>query len=1023
MHGWFRSAGLLATIAAGGLVIAAASAQEKPSSSSNLDNQYNQKKAGAFALTRYQIVERQANTFTANHQEGTVLDVDSKGNVLVAWGSRRQEQGTFGIFAQRFDPLGRPLGTEIRVNQFAPNTQENPAIAFDPNDRAWVAWMSFNQDGYTEDGSEVVHAGQGEIYARRFGAGCDGSFGPKGDEFRVNETVRGHQELASVTVNNDGRALFTWTSNTDDGKKIVMGRMFNADGSAATGEFKLSHCSTSSFRDMLASAAALPDGRFATIWARANAQGDPVGLIARLFNADGSAAGEEITVNADDNKVSIEPSIDVDASGRFVVAWMGQREDGAYDVLARQFDATGTALGDVLVVSNDDVRWKNGASVAVAPDGRFAVSWNVFSPMPDEITMKPKAPARMMAKVYGADGSALTPEAFQVNQFNEGQQKLDVANNARRMAWSGLDQLAFAWNGRTPEDKSAAAFTLLAPRSLDIPAPPAVEAVAAAANMSPDEVVDPRALIPPVHDPNSVVFADPVMSQPAGPDFGFTGFNDTGWTPPDPDIAAGPNHVVIVVNGGIRFYKKDGTLTHAETINQFWSEVGSQNFVFDPVAVYDHWSDRFFVGAAEHVGNSGFIDLAVSDDNDPNGTWHKYRFNTTTIGGFIDFPNLGVGPDAIYVATDYFSQPTGNHIQIFDKAKMLNGDPVTLIDVKTSSSFRSLGSTNDYDDDGISYFMTAFSGSSNRITIDSIRNPLGTPIRNTINITVPSFGSPPDARQKGSSALLDTIDVRTKNGVVRNGHLWTTHSIGEGGVARVRWYEFDLKGWPASGQNPVLVQSGTFDLGSGQYSWMADIGVDQIGNAIIAFSRSSTNDFAYVARSIRFIGDPAGEFQTPVTMVDGQGTDSSGRWGDFAGVDEDPAEPGTFWSHNEYPGTGNNNWKTWVGQVAVSAGMQLVVDQVIVGQNTTLDVTGAKSGETVYFAYSLKGEGATFVPFLNVTLDIRKPKLINTVVADASGRASLVVKIPSGAPVGRPIWFQAAAFESKSNFPRFIISN
>ena len=840
----------------------------------------------------------------------------------------------------------------------------------------------------------------------------------------MNQTVRGHQERGSVTVNKDGSALFTWTSNVDD-KKVVMGRLFNADGTPATDEMRLSNCCTVSFQDTLASAVALPDGRFATVWSRANDNGDPVGLYGRLIDADGSAAGNEILISAKSGVIDIEPSIDADADGRFVVAWMSQREDTKYDVHARRFASTGEALGDVIVVSDADVQWKDGASVAVSPDGRFAVSWNEYQPLEESAIqqMKPKEPARVLAKVYSSSGALLTDEAFQVNQFNNGQQRLVGADNARRMAWTGLDQIAFAWNGKIDGDGSAAAFTLFAPKSLEITAPPVVTAVAAAGDMTPEEVIDPRAMIPPVYDPKSISHEDTIQAMPAGPDFGFTGFTDTGWTPPDVDIAAGPNHVVILVNGGIKFYTKSGTQTFSDTINHFWQPVGSQNFVFDPVEVYDHWSDRFIVAAAEHAGNIDYLTIAVSDDSDPNGTWFKYRINVNSIGDFVDFPNLGIGPDAIYITADYFGAPTGNHIHILDKSKLLVGDPVVLKDVKTSSGFRSLGSTNDYDDDGVQYFLTSFSGSSSRITIDSIRNPLTSPVRNTTNVTVPGFSQPPSPTQKGTSTRLASVDQRIKNGVVRNGHLWASHSIGSGGTAHVRWYDFDLRGWPTSGQSPILNQSGDLDFGNGQHNWMGDIGVDALGNAVLAYSRSSTNDFAYVSRSVRFVSDPAGTFQSPVTMVDGLGTDTSGRWGDYAGVDEDPSAPGTFWASNEYPGSGNSNWRTWVGQIVVEPGMQITADQVVRGQLTTLDVTGADPNVEVFFYYSLKGTNhTTFIPQLNVTLDIDKAKLIDSSFADGTGHASISKVVPNRAPLGKPIWFQGAFLNNKSlNFPRFII--
>ncbi len=960
-----------------------------------------------FSLSDYQVIERRANTYTYSTQSRTTLDADSDGNVMVVWGSRRQEQGTYGIFAQRFDPLGRPLGTELRINEWAPNNQMDPAIAYGDDDNAWVVWMSHTQDG-----------DEGSVYARRFGTSCCGTFGASGSEFQVNESTPGHQQTPAVAVNSDGSALVTWTSVVD-GQQTVMGRMFAADGNATSDEFKMSNCCASSYKDNLANPVALPNGQFAVAWARTNDNGDAVGIYTRLFDATGKATTDEVRVSADDARSHIEPSIDVDAAGRFVVAWMSQREDaGQYDVLAQRFDATGTPAGDTIAVADTDVFWQSGASVAVAPDGRFAVSYNEHTAHSGEIERNPKEPSEIKAKVFAADGSPLIEESIRMNAFNNGDQAVSVGMSARRMAWTDQGQLIIGWNGKTEEDGSSAAFTMLAPKSLDVPAPEAVTPIAAAQDMSPDAVFDTRALIPPVFDAGMV--DDSAIIGTDGP--GFIGFQHTGWTPPDPDIAAGPNHVVIVVNGGIRFYQKNGTLDHSESINNFWAPVGAQTFVFDPVAVYDHYNDRFVVGATEHVGSQDYLVIAMSDDNNPNGTWHKYRFNVDSLGDFIDYPNMGVDEKAVYICCDYFGSPGGSRIHIFDKSKMLNGSSMSVTSVKTSNSLRSLGATNDYTADDTGYFVTAWSGSSTRVDIDAIRDPLGSRTYSSTSVAVPFFSSPPSVPQKGTSSKLASIDIRTKNGVVRNGHLWTCHSIGSGGVTRVRWYDFDLRGWPSSGNSPLLNESGTLDFGSGQYCWMSDIAVDNAGNAVIVMSRSSSNDYAYTAYAVKPAGSSS--FDPPVTLKTGEGSDTSGRWGDYAGIDQDPSNPGTFWTHNEYAGPGSSNWRTWVGEIEITpAGMTLVSEPIVVGVTVEMDVTGATPGGKVYFTYSLKGLGSTYIPSLDVSLKIKSPKLIKSANADGSGAAFISINIPNSAPVGKDIWLQAAEFQNATNVVEDVISN
>ena len=124
-------------------------------------------------------------------------------------------------------------------------------------------------------------------------------------------------------------------------------------------------------------------------------------------------------------------------------------------------------------------------------------------------------------------------------------------------------------------------------------------------------------------------------------DFGFLGVNYTGWTPPDPIIAAGPEHLVVMVNGGIAFFQKDGTMDFQDEIEDsfgFWGDQGATGFVFDPEVIYDPHSDRFMAMACERAPSSrSYYLLAVSDDSNPNGDWFKYRLDVTTEGGGGEF--------------------------------------------------------------------------------------------------------------------------------------------------------------------------------------------------------------------------------------------------------------------------------------------------------------------------------------------------------------------------------------------------
>jgi hypothetical protein len=952
-------------------------------------------------LAGYRVIETRGNTFTKNLQARTAVAADAKGNLLTVWASRRQEAGTYGVFAQLLDPLGRPLGTEIHVNQFVAGAQNEPAVAYAADGTAVIVWQSLGQDG-----------SGGGIYMRRFSS-RDGVLQPLGDETLVNATTVGDQMRPSVACNARGETLVAWASTRAGSVPQVAARLYAADGSADD-ELLLSSVGAG-HGDRLPAITALPNGSFVVSWAHTNAADHPAAIEARVLTPQAGAAAPTLSASLlisdpADPREQIEPTIGSDSQGRLICAWMRQRAAGTagYGVVARRLNADGTPLSDIFVVSERSDGWLSGAAVAVASDGRFAISYNLFGEKVRALhAERPTTPATLFARLYDANGSPTGGE-FQVNRDTEGKHALAVACNATRMIWSSRDQLAVAWDGHANGDQSAAALTLFAPADLQTPTPPVVEALAAASEIKPTDL-----RTAPDFNPDWEPQAMAMDLDAAGPDYGFMAFQTTAWQPPDPDCAAGPNHIVSVVNMDIRIHTKDGTLVFNQKLETFFAGTGAGDFVFDPVAVYDPHADRFVIATADHQGSADGLNIAVSASSDPTEGWHKYHFNTDAIGDYIDFENLGVGPDAYYIAADYFGNYR-NVIHIFDKTPMLSGQPFSIRSVRTANTLLSLGAVKCYDSNPpAQYFATAWS-SSTSIRVYALQNPLGSPTLTSYAISVPYHTAPPDATQKGTSHRVSTIDDRIKNGVYRDGSLWLTHTVSEDNTARVRWYEIDLRGWPTSGNNPVLAQNASLDYGSGEHNWFPDITVSNDGDAVITCSRSSVNDYPYVARAGRKSYDADDTFRASVRLKESDGPTTSDRWGDYSGNDEDPVDPGVVWSHTIY-NTTSNNWRTWVGRIDTDQLMVLNDPGTLQrGTTETITVDGAQPGGTVYAVYSLSGPGNTFVPELNATLDLAHPVLAGSATAAADGSVTFSTFIPGAAPAG-PVYLQFIELNNTSN--------
>jgi Ca2+-binding RTX toxin-like protein len=205
---------------------------------------------------------------------------------------------------------------------------------------------------------------------------ADGS--PAGNDFIVNTTATDFQIAPSVTALADGRFVATWESgDTGDGDSTcIRGRVFNADGSPAGNDFIVN--STATNFQTTPSVTALADGRFVVTW-RSHDTGDGDGFCirGRVFNANGSPAGNDFIVNTTATSNQFDPSVTALADGRFVVTWRSN-DTGDGDstcIRGRVFNVDGTSAGNDFIVNTTATNSQLTPSVTALPDGRFVATW------------------------------------------------------------------------------------------------------------------------------------------------------------------------------------------------------------------------------------------------------------------------------------------------------------------------------------------------------------------------------------------------------------------------------------------------------------------------------------------------------------------------------------------------------------------------------------------------------------------------------------------------------------------------
>ena len=364
--------------------------------------------------------ELQVNTYTTYDQRNAVIAMDAVGNFVVVWSSYLQDGSSNGVFAQRFDPNCGQLGEEFQVNTTSSGNQAEPAVAMDAAAGFVVSWQ----------GPGLIEEDQEDIFARRF----DPNGLPIGGEFRVNGLTDDQQLFPSVAVNDNGTFIVVWErSNTPmEGDKAICGRLYDSNGVGFEAEFLINvESAVCRYPDVAADA----NGYFAVVWMEDKSSNS---IMARLFDSNGAPRTETFQVNTVRFNSITRPSVAMGAAGNFVVAWDGDPNlAGLDDIHARLYDANGTALGEQFLVNATEAGAQQYPQAAMNDDGEFVIVWDCRIDPNDENQRD------IFGQRFGSSGEFIGDE-FQINTYELNDQRYPAVaiNGAGRFvaAWQSQTQ-------------------------------------------------------------------------------------------------------------------------------------------------------------------------------------------------------------------------------------------------------------------------------------------------------------------------------------------------------------------------------------------------------------------------------------------------------------------------------------------------------------------------------------------------------------------------------------------------------
>ncbi len=289
-------------------------------------------------------------------QNDPSISMNSSGEFIVAWHDYRSGNGD--IYLQRYDSSGNPIETNFMANDDGgTSSQSDPSVSLSPSGSFVVAWQD-------------ARNGNADIYARRYD-----SFGnPLDDSFRVNDDVgTGWQYAPVVAVGPDGEFVVVWEDHRN-GDWDVYARCYDSSGSPLGGSFLVNDEDFWNRSQDTPSVAKNSSGKFVVVWQ--DERDENYDIYAQRFNASGATIGLNILLNDDGGFESqYDPSVSLDSSGNFVVVWEDYRNGNVRSIRAQRCDSNGILIGANVQVNDSPASSLKYPSVCMNSSGKFVVAW------------------------------------------------------------------------------------------------------------------------------------------------------------------------------------------------------------------------------------------------------------------------------------------------------------------------------------------------------------------------------------------------------------------------------------------------------------------------------------------------------------------------------------------------------------------------------------------------------------------------------------------------------------------------
>jgi Ca2+-binding RTX toxin-like protein len=310
-----------------------------------------------------------------------------------------------------------PFGSPFLVNNIYAGFQYRPAIAALANGGFVISW----QDDSDALKSDEVHFARYDAYGVRLTpAGTDGTA----------NTIDGSSQFeSSIAAFADGKYVVVWTDASEESpdfdNRAVRGQVFNADGSKSGSEFIAN--STFPLSQDEPSVTVLDTGKFVVTWSSeiVTASGT-TDIIGRLFNADGSPAGSEFTINQQVTGNQVSSEVHALAFGGFAVVWDDEENTPAtgnqIKTFIRFYNSSGTATSAAIVANSATAGSPKEIDVTELIDTRIVVTYT-----DDDFTTSDGSGSAVIFRIYNPATSTFGAEIVANTTTSNDQRDAQVA--------------------------------------------------------------------------------------------------------------------------------------------------------------------------------------------------------------------------------------------------------------------------------------------------------------------------------------------------------------------------------------------------------------------------------------------------------------------------------------------------------------------------------------------------------------------------------------------------------------------